>query len=132
MATKKHDLDIMVTSFSAHDSTVGSALGRNCKEVNWKVMYDRDQAPIDIKLHVQEHKLHSNEVSIESNGQAIFHGAGAHAKSKMMEDFTYQWPFRGSILGVNETHFFEYHPPHMHDDAWFPATITAQRDDGFF
>jgi len=132
MATKKHDLDIMITGFSAHDSTVGSAIGRNCKEVQWKVMYDRDQAPIDIKLHVQEHKLHSNEVSIESNGKPIFHGAGAHAKAKMLEDFLYQWPFRASIRGINEAQFFEYHPPHMHDDAWFPATITAQRDDGFF
>jgi len=124
----------MVVEFSSHDSTVGSMIGRNCKDVRWKVMYDRDATPIDIKLHVQEHNLHSNEVEIECNGQPIFHGAGAHAKAKMVEDFRYQWPFRGAIQGINELLFFEVNPPHFSTSSptWFPATITGQRDDGFF
>jgi len=106
--------------------------GRNCKEMQWTVMYDRDAKPIDIKLHVQEHKLHSNEVSIECDGQPIFHGAGAHAKAKMTDDFIYQWPFRGTIRGINEASFFEYHPAMAHESVWLPATITAQREDGLF
>jgi len=91
VCTGSQELDVMVVGYAAHDSTVGSALGRNCKQVQWKVMYDREAAPIDIKVNVQEHKLHSNEVHIESDGQSIFQGAGPHAKTKMTEDFHYQW-----------------------------------------
>jgi len=134
LCTSKTELDISVVEFSSHDSTVGSVLGRNCKEMRWKVMYDRDADPIDIKLHIQEHKLHSNEVEIECNGQPIFHGAGAHAKAKLTQDFRYQWSFRGSIRGINELNFFQVKPAHFSSSAevWFPATITGQRDDGHF
>lgn len=134
ICTTKKELDILVVGFSSHDSTVGSVLGRNCKEMRWKVMYDRDADPIDIRLHVQEHKLHSNEVKIECNGQAIFHGAGAHAKAKMTEDFRYEWSFRGGIKGINVLNFFEVNLPQFSDsgDTWFPATVTGQHEDGFF
>jgi hypothetical protein len=132
LCTESNELDIMVVEFTSHDSTVGSLIGRNCKEMRWKVMHDRGADPIDIKLHVQEHKLHHNDVSIESNGQEIFCGAGPHAKTKMIEDFHYQWPFRATMRGINEENFFEFHPPHACSDAWFPATITCQRDDGCF
>jgi len=106
ICTERHELDTMVVEFSSHDSTVGSAIGRNCKEMQWKVMFDLDAAPIHIKLHVQEHKLHSNEVSIECNGQDIFHGAGPHAKTKMIEDFRYEWPFRATIRGISEINVY--------------------------
>merc|ERR1719162_262659 len=135
LCTGSEELDVMVVGYVAHDSTVGSALGRNCKEVQWKVMYDREAAPIDIKLHVQEHKLHSNEVRIESDGQSIFHGAGPHAKTKMNEDFHYQWSIQGTIRGINEFNYFEVRPAHfstLTGEAWFPATITGQRQDGQF
>jgi hypothetical protein len=132
MATDRYELDVMVSQFTAHDSTVGSAVGRNCKHLQWKVMFDLDAPPIDIALHVQEHKLHSNEVKIDCNGQAIFHGAGSHAKAKMTEDFYYQWPFRAQIRGINEHNYFELCPSHLNSDVWLPATITSQRSDGFF
>jgi len=132
MATDRYELDVMVSQFTAHDSTVGSAVGRNCKHLQWQVMWDLDAPPIDIALHVQEHKLHSNEVSIDCNGQPIFHGAGAHAKAKMTEDFYYQWPFRAQIRGISEPDYFELRPSHMNSDVWLPATITCQRSDGFF
>merc|ERR1711912_83313 len=99
------------------------------------VMYDGDADPIDIQVNVQEHKLHSNEVEIMCNGQHLLHGAGSHAKAKLTEDFRYQWPFRGSVRGINEQHFFEVRPAHfsaISGEKWFPATITAQREDGFF
>lgn len=135
VCTASQELDVMVVGYAAHDSTVGSALGRNCKQVQWKVMYDREAAPIDIKLNVQEHKLHSNEVRIESDGQSIFQGAGPHAKTKMNEDFHYQWSIRGTIRGINEFNYFEVRPAHfstLTGEAWFPATITGQREDGHF
>jgi hypothetical protein len=98
-------------------------------------MYDREAPPIEIKLHVQEHKLHSNEVRIESDGESIFQGAGLRAKSRLTEDFHYQWSFRGTIQGINEPNYFEVHPAHVANhggEPWFPATITAQREDGHF
>jgi len=125
----------MVVEFSTHDSTVGSVIGRNCKEMQWKVMYDEDADPIEISLHVQEHKLHSTEVEIACNGQHILHGAGAHAKAKLTEDFRYQWPIRGSIQGINEHNFFEVRPAHfsaLSGETWCPATIICQRADGLF
>jgi len=130
--TDRTELDILVTEFTSHDSTVGSAIGRNCKEICWKVGYDRRTDPIDIKLHVQENKVYSHEVHIESNGQSIFQGANSHAKAKMVEDFTYQWPFRATIRGINEVNYFEVRPVHLSADTWHPATITCQRSDGFF
>jgi len=126
----------MVVEFSSRDSTVGSVIGRNCKEMHWKVMYDREATPVDIKLHVQENKLHSNEVKIQSDGKPIFHGAGAHAKTKMTDDFRYQWPFRGTIQGINELNYFQVQPANFSnlfsEAGWFPATITGQRQDGHF
>jgi len=127
-----NQVDIMVVEFRSHDSTVGSAIGRNHRETQWKVMYDHTKAPIDIKLQAQEHKLHSHEVSVECNGLHILHGAGNHTKAKMAEDFHYQWPFRATIRGVNEVGFFEFSPPHFCNSRWFPATITSQRQDGLF
>lgn len=128
----RHDLDLMVVAFSSHDSTVGNAIGRNHREMHWKVMYDHDADPIDIKLQVQEHKLHSQEVSIQSNGQYILHGAGSHAKAKLSEDFHYHWPLQAAIRGLNDVNFFEFSPPHLSKSRWFPATITCQRQDGLF
>jgi hypothetical protein len=132
LCTDSNELDLLVMSFSCHDSTVGNAIGRNCKEMHWTVGYNHKVSPIDIKLHVQERKLHNNEVRIESNGEPIFRGAGEHAKTKMIEDFCYQWPFRATILGIAEPCFFEFQPPYSKCDSWFPATITAQREDGLF
>jgi len=132
LTTERHELDIMVSQFISHDSTVGAAIGRNWIEKQWKVMYDLDATPVDIKLQVQEHKLHSHEVAIESMGQAIFSGAGSNAKAKMTEDFCYQWPFRASARGINEINFFEARPDRTNPYMWVPATITRQREDGFF
>jgi len=133
--TASKELDIMVVGFTSHDNAVGSALGRNCKQKRWSVMYDREAPPIEIKLHVQEHKLHSNEVRIECDGESIFQGAGLRAKSRLTEDFHYEWSFRGTIQGINEPNYFEVHPAHVANyggEPWFPATITAQREDGHF
>merc|ERR1712224_989208 len=33
---------------------------------------------------------------------------------------------------MNETNYFEVCPSHLNSEAWFPATITGQRSDGFF
>lgn len=132
LSTSRHEIDVVVSRFTSHDSTVGSAMGRNCKDLQWNVMFDIDQAPIEIALHVQEHKVHSNEVRVECNGQAIFQGSGAHAKSKMTEDFFYLWPIRGTILGINEQNYFEVHPSHDNSGEWYPATITHQGSDGYF
>lgn len=131
LCTDATELDIMVTNFSCHNSTVGNAIGRNCKELHWAVIYDRKSSPIDIKLSIQEHKLHSTGVRIDLDGQPILCGAGG-VKSTMVEDFCYQWPLRATIRGISERNFFEIQFPHSMCDTWYPATITGQRQDGFF
>lgn len=131
LTTDRYELDVMVVGFSAHDSSVGNALGRNCKELKWRVMYDLHSEPIDICVRVQEHKLHYNGVSVECNGRPIFQGEGGQ-KAKMIEDLHYQWPFRASIRGLGEPDLFELRMPYMHGETWVPATITCQREDGFF
>lgn len=130
MTSERQELDVYVSQFKCHDSTVGSAVGRNTKDIEWQVMYDLDSPPIAIAVHVQERKLHSNEVSIECNGQAIFTGAGAKTGTKMNEDFNYQWPFRGAIKGINDPEYFEIRPQSSME--WFACTITGQRKDGFY
>jgi len=131
LTADSYELDVMVVGFSAHDSSVGNALGRNCKELKWRVMYDLHSEPIGICVRVQEHKLHYNGVSVECNGSPIFVGESGH-KAKMIEDLHYQWPFRASIRGLGEPDLFELRMPYMHGETWVPATITCQREDGFF
>jgi len=131
LCTARHEVDVMISQFTSHDSTVGNAIGRNCKDVQWKVMYDLDKEPIAVSLHVQEHKLHYNEVRIECNGTPIFQGASSQTKGRMTEDFYYEWPLCGTIRGINETNYFEVRA-FGYSGAWFPATITGQSDDGFF
>jgi hypothetical protein len=94
-------------------------------------MLDSDTPPVEIGLHVQEHKLHYHEVGIECNGQPILHGVGSHTKGRMLEDFNYQLPFRATIKGIKEPNYFELRPSH-NTELWYPATITSQRHDGFF
>lgn len=130
LCTERNEIHVMVTKFSCHNSTVGNAIGRNSKEIRWMVGFDRNASPLDIKLHIQEHKLHDTGVRIEVNGQPIFTGAG-EMKSTMTEDFRYQWPLRATIRGLSERNFFEIRL-HQSSDLWFPATITRQREDGYF
>jgi len=123
-------LDVFLSSFSAHDSTVGSMIGRNSKVFEWTVDYDRNAAPIDIKLTIQERKLHTNEVGIEVNGRHIFSGAGSHTTAPLHEDFRYQWPLQAVVWGIKEVDFFETW--HLQSGRWCPATITRQYEDGNF
>jgi hypothetical protein len=131
LCTDRNDIDIVVTKFVCQSSTMGNAIGRSCKEIHWAVGYDRRAAPLDLKLHVQEHKLHSTGVRVELDNQPIFGGAGS-AKLTMTEDFCYRWPLRATILGISERGFYEMQLPHSMRDIWFPATITRQREDGLF
>jgi hypothetical protein len=133
LVSDKHELDVFVSQFTSHDSTVGSAIGRNSKDVAWKVIYDRDARPLDIKMNIQEHKLHYHEVGIECDGQALLAGAGSSV-AKMKQDFSYTWPFRGDVFGVNDVNFFEMRPAHLGGalDVWYPATITKSNLNGTF
>jgi len=52
-------------------------------------------------------------------------------------DFCQQWPFRGSITGLNDPGRFEVRPAHQTHgvpgyEQWYPATLTRQREDGLF
>jgi hypothetical protein len=106
-------------------------IGRDAKEVQWKVVYDRDAAPIDIKLKVQKHKVHYHEVGVESNGEQILTGPGADM-AKMKADFQYKWPLRATLRGIGVENFFEVRPAHLINETWFPATLKRQHADGSF
>jgi len=132
LRTERHELDVMVMELSCQDSTVGNAVGRNCKHMHWRVGYDRKAPPIDINLHVQVKKMHSNEIRIECDNEVIVGGPVEHAKTKMIEDVCCQWPLRATIRGILEHNFFEFRPPYYTSDSWFPATVSFQRSDGLF
>jgi len=131
----KNELDIMITEFSCHDSTVLSTLGKHCMEAKWKVQAGHDMTPIDIKIHVDKSVFSSPEVHVVSNGQSLFHSQGGYTKANMQEDFRYKWPFRATTRGINEIDVFEFRPPFAigtDADYWFPARIMGQRADGLF
>lgn len=130
LCTDRYELDVMVSQFTSHDSTVGNAIGRSCKEVQWKIMYDLDAPALDINLKVQENKLHRHTASVESKSHPISLSTAARAKARLAEDLRYQWPLRATIRGINEQYYFEVRPSHL--NTWFPATITSQGQDGFF
>merc|ERR1712032_862728 len=89
---------------------------------------------IDIKLHVDKSVFSSPEVGITSDEQTIFHSQGGYTKANMHEDFQYKWPFRATIMGINESGLFEVraHTAATCEHDWVPATITGQRKDGKF
>lgn len=130
-AIDQKELDFMVVQFSCHDNTVLGKLGQHSKEVMWRVQVGHDAVPITIVLNVDKSVVSSARVSVTSDDDRLFPLIGTKAKAKLVEDFRHVWPFRGTIKGFNEKSFFEMRlQPSA--DAWVPATITGQREDGLF
>mmetsp|Transcript_50000 Transcript_50000/g.88045 ORF Transcript_50000/g.88045 Transcript_50000/m.88045 type:complete len:566 (+) Transcript_50000:77-1774(+) len=126
-----NELDVMVTEFSCHDSSVLTALGKHSKEAKWKVQVGQDTDPVDITLHVDMGVVSGPAVQVSSNGRTVFKTAGGYTRKAMYDDFEHRWPFRGKIRGMHEPNVFELRPHALAAaDEWFPATITGQREDG--
>jgi hypothetical protein len=127
----KAEVDIMVTQFLCHDDTLRSHFGKGSKESTWAVQAGKDATPIGIKLHVDRNVISYPELAVECDGKHVFPLNG-HAKGKLREDFTHQWPFRGSARGIGEKNRFEVRSAGTGSEHWFPATLTKQREDGLF
>jgi len=123
-------LDFMVTHFSSHDSSVLRKLGQHSKELKWKVQPGVGAKTIEITIHVDKSVVTSARVYVMSDKDRIFPTNGED-QSKMVQDFRYHWPFRGTIKGFNEKGFFEMRPKTAMEQ-WLPAIITEQRSDGLF
>lgn len=134
------DLDFCVLTYTCTDPTIHKALGVNTKVSEWKVQC-RNAPPLDIVVVVDKNVLGRTEVGIKctkldekgrGNTEKIFPFGSAAAQSRMVEDFTHVWPFRGMARGINEHHFVEVRLFHVGQDSWFPGTVLKQRPDGFF
>jgi len=118
---------MMVLEFSCRDSSAFTAIGKNCKEVKWRVAAMGSE-PVEVGLHVEKLPHMSPEVSISANGNKLF-PLGSKAKEKLKADFEQRWPFRGVAKHINQKNFFEVKPKAMGEE-WFPAISVAQKRDG--
>jgi hypothetical protein len=118
------EVDVLVTKFTCSTKI-------HSKDIAWRVQASRDLHPLEINAHVDKSILSSPEVSVACNDQKIFPTSSDLAKGKLLEDFRYQWPFRGTLReGLNEPRRFESRHPQT--QLWYPAIITKQRGDGLF
>merc|ERR1719436_633763 len=94
----------MVTTFTCHDSTVLSSLGKQSKQRTWSVQASLDSDPMQITVDVDRSILSSPQVSVACDGTRLFPALYSHhSKEKLFEDFRFQWPFRGT----RQEHFVE-------------------------
>jgi hypothetical protein len=68
---------------------------------------------------------------LECDGKQVFPPNG-HATGKLRENFSHQWPFRGSARGIGDKNRFEVRPAGGGSQQWFAAALTKQREDGLF
>lgn len=120
---------MMVLEFCCQDESAFTALGKNCKEVKWRVAAMGTE-PLEIKLTVEKLPKMSAEVAITCNGNKLY-PLGSKGKEKLKNDFEHKWPFRGIAQGVHMKNFFEVRPKAMGAE-WFPALSIGQRRDGMF
>mmetsp|Transcript_124918 Transcript_124918/g.388881 ORF Transcript_124918/g.388881 Transcript_124918/m.388881 type:complete len:491 (-) Transcript_124918:30-1502(-) len=123
----RQELDMMVLQFSCHDESAFTAIGKNCKEMKWKIGAMGTE-PVDIILHVEKLPGRSPEVSITADSKKLF-PLGGKNKEKLKTDFQQKWPFRGVAKDVDKKNFFEIKPKGVTDD-WLPAIWIRHRDDG--
>lgn len=123
-------LDFHVLSFKVHDPVVRKTLGLNNKEIQWRLQC-RNSPILDIKVLADKNVIGRTEVRITCNDQVVF-PVGFGNKSRLREDFKQTWPFRGTAKGINVTHYVEMKLNTNSQEVWHPATVRAQRRDGFF
>jgi len=117
---------MMVLEFTCHDESAFTRIGKNCKEVKWKLGAMGTQ-PLEIQLHVEKLPGMAQEVSIHCNGSKLF-PLGSKPKEKLKSDFQQKWPFRGVAKGIDRENFFEVQPKGSTD--WYPAFRVMPRRDG--
>lgn len=129
MQAKGSELDMLVLSFTCRDSSKFGSVGKQSKELVWKVAA-MGTPPVEINVSLEKQPMFSPEVSISADGARLFPVAGGE-KSKMKEDFAQKWSFRGQAQNLDLKGFWEVKPKAMGDN-WFPASGLEQRKDGLF
>lgn len=120
------DLDALVLSYSQHDSSALTYLGKHSLETRWKVVVGALLTPIDIVVTVDKMVAGSSEVRVEIDGQTV------REKAKLEEDFLWDIPFRGLVKGIGRKGLYEIRPAAMSREMWLKATVTRQCDGGWF
>jgi hypothetical protein len=129
---KQEEVDVLVTKYTCLNASALGSLGKHCEEISWTVQASHDAAPLDITVHVDKSIMLSPQVSVRCDDKILFPRDSRRQKMKLFQDFSYQWPLRGSIReGLDEADRFEVRPNHGREE-WFPATLTKRRDDGLF
>lgn len=131
------EVDFRVLRFTCHDSTFLASIGKHCRELTWLVEVGGTPQPLDVHVMVDKQVMMSPEVHIACNGNQVFPAEKGGAtttptKAKLREDFAWKWPFRGLIRGIGLREHFEVRPESSVGEHWYLATITEQRDDGYF
>jgi len=123
----RQELDMMVLEFTCQDESAFTAIGKNCKEVKWRIGAMGTE-PMDVHLHVEKLPGRTPEVSIIGNGLKLY-PLGGKNREKLKTDFQQKWPFRGIAKHIDKKNFFEVQPKGTSDD-WLPAISVEPRRDG--
>lgn len=128
MQAQRTELDLMVLGFSCRDDSKFAAVGKQSRELTWKVA-PLGATPVEIRCNFEKQPMFSPEVAVTADGKKLFPPGGE--KSKLAEDFAQKWSFRGQAKNLDKKDFWEVRPKTMGDN-WFPATAVRQRGDGMF
>lgn len=131
---KEVEVDFRVLKFTCHDDSFLTSVGKHCKELRWLIAVSHDPKPVEVCVTVDKQVIGSPEVHVECNSKQVYPAVDNNKKSraKLTVDFTWRWPFRGLIRGIQVPNYFEVRPEHLLADAWFPATVNEQMEDGQF
>jgi len=128
MQAQKTELDMMVLEFSCKDDSKFAGMGKQTKELLWKVAA-LGTPPVEIRAHFEKQPMFSPEVFVEADRKKLFPPGGE--MGKLSEDFMQKWSFRGQAKNLDQRGFWEVRPKAMGDN-WFPASAVRQRVDGLF
>jgi len=128
---KDAEIDFRVLRFTSHDNAFLSAVGRHSQESRWLVEVIGKPEPVDICVTVDKAIMGSPEVHVSCKGEQVF-PTDSHQKAKLVNDFYWRWPFRGTVRGLLVPDAYEVIPEHSVIEHWLPATLTQQTDDGHF
>lgn len=122
----------MVLRYSCHDGSVLPSLGKSSFLWNWLVQVGGGSV-LDLRLTAETNIIGAPVVSLSLDGKSVFPPPDTgKEKAKLREDLIWECPFRASVPGIGELHRFEMRPEHGREDEWYPATITRQREGGYF
>lgn len=128
---KDGEIDFRVLQFTCHDNTFLSGVGKHCQESRWLLEVAGQSQPVDILVTVDKQVMSAPEVHVTCNSKQVF-PASSKDKAKLQEDFSWRWPFRGVVRGLQVPDAYHVRSEYSVRDEWYTATLTQQLDDGLF